>query len=384
MRLPHLLLCGLFAMNSFLPAAAADTDFQTVGLKDNMPSFYQALKAKLNFQMAWTPAVKDLPAWRKAGRDKMWELTLQSPDKTPFDMKVISEIDRGSYVARKVVFNLTAESRVQGLMLVPKGKGPFPAALMLHDHGSKFDIGKEKLIKPWDNDARLTSSQGWADKFFSGRYPGDALAERGYVVLALDALGWGDRAALTFEMQQAVAANTFNLGSSMAGIMALEDARGADFLASQPEVDKKKVAAVGFSMGAFRAWQVAALSDSITAAVVVNWMATTDGLMVPGNNQLKGSSAWNMLHPGVLRYLDFPDVASLAAPKPMLIFAGEKDPLFPVDSVKAAYGKMANVWGAWKASDKLDTRMLPGTHEYLKDAQEASFDWLDKQFGRAK
>jgi len=204
------------------------------------------------------------------------------------------------------------------------------------------------------------------------------------VVLALDALGWGDRAALTFEMQQAVAANTFNLGSSMAGIMALEDTRGADFLASQPEVDKAKVAAVGFSMGAFRAWQVAALSDSITAAVVVNWMATTEGLMVPGNNQLKGSSAWTMLHPGVLRYLDFPDVASLAAPKPMLIFAGEKDGLFPLDSVKVAFAKMSNVWGAWKAADKLDTRILPGTHEYLKSTQEASFDWLDKQFGRSK
>lgn len=366
---------------SGLPAAqAAEADFQTQGIKDNMPTFYQALKAKLNFQMAWTPAVNDLPAWRKAGRDKLWELTLQSPDKTPFNPQVLSEVDRGSYVARKVVFNLTAESRVQGLMLVPKGKGPFPAALMLHDHGSKFDIGKEKWIRTWDNDARVASSEAWAAKFFSGRFPGDALAERGYVVLALDALGWGDRAGLTFETQQAVAANMFNMGSSMAGLMALEDARGAEFLAAQPEVDKRKVAAVGFSMGAFRAWQVAALSDSIAAAVVVNWMATTEGLMVPGNNQLKGSSAWTMLHPGVLRYLDFPDVASLAAPKPIVFFAGEKDTLFPLDSAKTAFDKMAKVWGAWKASDKLTTNIRPGGHEFLKPEQEMAFDWLDKQF----
>ncbi len=299
-------------------------------------------------------------------------------------MKVISEIDRGSYVARKVVFNLTADSRVVGLMLVPKGKGPFPAALMLHDHGSKFDIGKEKLIEPWDNETRLASAQAWAKKYFSERFPGDALAQRGYVVLALDALGWGDRAALTFEAQQAVASNSFNLGSSLAGIMALEDARGADFLAAQPEVDKRKVAAIGFSMGAFRAWQVAALSDSITATIAVNWMATTEGLMVPGNNQLKGNSAWNMIHPGVLRYLDFPDVASLAAPKPTLFFAGEKDPLFPVDSVKASFQKMGNVWAAWKASDKFETHILPGTHEFLKSTQETAYDWLDKQFARGK
>eukprot|EP01032_Pedospumella_encystans_P030230 gene30230-34122_t len=178
-----------------LPAAAqAQQDYQRAGVADNMPVFQQALKAKLTFPMAWSPQVKDLPAWRSAGRAKLWELTLQAPDNTPFQPQVIAEIDRGSYVARQVVFNLSAESRVRALMLVPKGAGPFPAALMLHDHGGKFDIGKEKAIQPWGDGpqdaARLASSQAWADKHFSGRYPGDALARRGYVVLAVDALGW--------------------------------------------------------------------------------------------------------------------------------------------------------------------------------------------------
>jgi hypothetical protein len=111
-------------------------------------------------------------------------------------------------------------------------------------------------------------------------------------------------------------------------------------------------------------------------------MATTDGLMVPGNNQLKGSSAWNMLHPGVLRYLDFPDVASLAAPKPALFFAGEKDGLFPADSVRTAFAKMERVWGAWKAADRFEARMLPGGHEFTQSTQEAAYEWLDKQMGR--
>ena len=322
----HWILCALLGSASL---AFAQTDYQTTGVQDNMPVFAASLKSKLKFSMAWTPQVPDLPAWRAAGRAKVWELTLQSPDNTPFNPQVIDEIDRGAYLARKVVFNLTADSRVLGLMLVPKGKGPFPAALMLHDHGARFDIGKEKLIEPWGDAARLATAQAWAKKYFSGRFPGDALAQRGYVVLAVDALGWGDRGPLTSDAQQALAANSFNLGSSLAGSMALEDARAAEFLAAQPEVARGKVAAVGFSMGGFRAWQVAALSDAISAFVVVNWMATTDGLMVPGNNQLKGSSAWNMLHPGLLRYLDFPDVASLAAPKPALFFAGEKDALVP-------------------------------------------------------
>lgn len=381
MHFRHATLCALLGASS---AAFAQADYQTSAVQANMPAFAPSLKLRLTVPLAWTPQVADLPAWRAAGRAKVLELTLQSPDSTPFKAQVLAEIDRGAYVARKVAFNLTADSRVLGLLLVPKGKGPFPAALMLHDHGGRFDIGKEKLIEPWGDAAKLATARAWTDKYFSGRFPGDALARRGYVVLAVDALGWGERGPPTGEAQQALAANSFNLGSSLAGIMALEDTRAADFLAAQPEVARGKVAAVGFSMGGFRAWQVAALSDAISAFVVVNWMATTDGLMVAGNNQLKGSSAWNMLHPGLVRYLDYPDVASLAAPKPALFFAGERDSLFPAASAQTAFGKMAKVWGAWKAPAKFEAHMLPGGHEFTQSTQEAAYDWLDKQMGRAR
>jgi len=158
--------------------------------------------------------------------------------------------------------------------------------------------------------------------------------------------------------------------------------RSSEFLASLSEVDKGKVAAVGFSMGAFRAWQVAALSDSITAAIADCWMATMPGLMVPGNNQLRGQSAFPMLHPWIGRYLDYPDVAGLAAPKPMLVYAGEKDTLFPAESVNAAFDKMRRIWAANGAADRLETRFWPYGHVFLQDQQDAAFSWLDQQFGR--
>lgn len=368
-----------FALAMIVAALAAPAGAQD-GVRDAMPAFYPALKARLTFPMAWTPAQTDLPAWRRAGRAKVWEATLQAPDRTPFAPSLIDETDRGAYLVRRIAFNLSADVRTSALLLVPKGAWKFPAALMLHDHGSKFDIGKEKLIEPADDAVRAASARQWAARYFSGRFPGDALARRGYVVLAVDALGFGERGVMSAESQQAVASNAFNLGTSLAGMMALEDARAAEFLASMPEVDAGKVAAVGFSMGAFRAWQVAALSDSVSAVIAVNWMATADGLMVPGNNQLRGSSSWNMLHPGLLRYLDYPDVASLAAPKPALFFAGETDRLFPIESVRIAFGKMHRVWRAWDAEGRLDTRILPGGHAFDERTQDSAFDWLDRQF----
>jgi len=348
------------------------------------PLFYEKLKARMPFKLGWEKNSLTPQQWREQGLEKARELILPYQDNTPFNPTVIDQIDRGDYVAQKVVFNISDESRVLALLLIPKGEGPFPAALFLHDHGSKFDIGKEKFVETWNDDERLASSKAWADKFFSGKFPGDELAKRGYIVLSIDALGWGDRSVPGFatNSQQALASNLFNLGASFAGIIALEDVRASEFLASLPKVDKKRVASVGFSMGAFRSWQLAALSDSITASIVDCWMGTMKGLMVPGNNQLKGQSAFSMLHPNIARYLDYPDIAALSAPKPMLVYAGGQDKLFPVDSVKSAFSTLHSVWKANGAEDKLVTKIWDEkSHTFTADMQKESFDWLDKQFG---
>ncbi|SFD76117.1 dienelactone hydrolase family protein [Salipiger profundus] len=362
---------------------AQDPEYDPVS-EENLPSFHEALKARLSYPLAYTQSNAPSPkAWRQTALERVRSLVLPYNVSAAFALEVIDEIDRGSYVARRIAFNVTDESRVVALLLVPKGGGPFPAALMLHDHGSRFDIGKEKWIAPWYDEARLDASREWADKYFSGRYPGDELARRGYVVLATDALGWGDREGNGYQAQQALAANLFNLGSSLAGLMALEDVRAAAFLDSLPEVDAGRTAAVGFSMGAFRAWQVAALSPHVDAAVADGWMATHAGLMVPGNNQLRGQSAWYMTHPGLAKLMDYPDMASLAAPKPLLFFSGSDDPLFPQNAVAAAFDKMAEVWHAFGVGDALETRVWDGEgHVFTRPMQNMAFDWLDEVLGQ--
>jgi dienelactone hydrolase len=160
--------------------------------------------------------------------------------------------------------------------------------------------------------------------------------------------------------------------------MAYEDVRSAEFLASLQEVDQNRIGALGFSMGSFRAWQVAALTDTISAAVSVCWMTTIKGVMVPGNNVLRGQSAFFMTHPGLSNYLDYPDVASLACPKPMLFFNGDQDTLFPVSSVNEAYTKMKAVWQSQNAAHKLTTKMWSGKgHTFVDVMQDEAYQWLD-------
>ncbi|TQL23228.1 dienelactone hydrolase family protein [Streptomyces sp. SLBN-134] len=344
------------------------------------PGLHQALKDDLRFPLAWgTSPVRDFGQWRRAARAKVEELlVVPRQDGTPYAPEYAAGPDGDGYTRESVTLSLTDRTRVRGALLTPHGTGPFPAVLLLHDHGSRFDIGKEKCVRPWYDDARLASAEEWADRYFGGRFIGDELARRGHVVLCLDALGWGDRGPLAYEQQQALASNLYHLGSSLAGLHAREDQRAAAFLAGLDRVDSRRVAAAGFSMGGYRAWQTAALSDHVAAAVSVCWMTGLREMMVPGNNTLRGQSAFHMLHPGLARHLDIPDVASIAAPRPMLFFHGGRDALFPADGVRAAYGRLRDVWRSCGAGERLRLKTWPERgHVFDAGMQDEAWEWLE-------
>ncbi|MFI8087759.1 dienelactone hydrolase family protein [Streptomyces sp. NPDC086080] len=344
------------------------------------PGLHQALKDDLTFPLAWgTSPVRDIARWRRAARAKVEELLVVPPQSgIPYAPEYTTGPDGDGYHRESVTLSLTRHTRARGVLLTPHGTGPFPAVLLLHDHGSRFDIGKEKCVRPWYDDIRLASAEEWAGRYFDGRFTGDELARRGHVVLCPDALGWGERGPLAYEQQQALASDLYHLGSSLAGLHAREDQRAAAFLAGLDRVDARRVAAVGFSMGGYRAWQVAALSDHIAAAASVCWMTGLKEMMVPGNNTLRGQSAFHMLHPGLARHLDIPDVASIAAPKPMLFFHSGLDALFPADGVRVAHDKLRAVWRACGAGERLRLRTWPG-HGHVFDSvmQDEVYAWLD-------
>lgn len=357
----------------------AETNSWPESLKDNLPAFYPELKVKMTYPQSWLSGhYSDFSQWQRETRSVLRQALLTPEATVPFAPESLDKQDRGSYTAEKVALNLTDESRVNALILTPKSPPPYPAIVLLHDHGAKFDIGKEKMIKPWGDETQLSSAQAWADKFFSGRFVGDELAKRGYMVIAIDAPGFGERGPVSYEQQQALASNFYNLGRSLAGTMAYEDTRTVDFLASLPNVDATRIGALGFSMGAYRAWQLAALSKTVAATAAISWFGNYDGLMTPGNNILRGQSSFYMLHPGLASQLDIPDVASLAAPRPLLIFNGAKDTLFPADAVSAAYDKAHQVWRSQDKDENLLTQTWPELgHVFYQEQQDVVFPWLD-------
>lgn len=335
-------------------------------------------QARYQARLAWRPD----PAWPDAARPALRQFVLQpGDDGSPLDPERRAREDRGDHVAERLRLRMALGDRAEALWLRPKTPGPWPAVLLLHDHGARFDIGAAKLIRPLATDppTEQAAAQAWADRYFDAQFVGEALVRRGMAVLCVDALGWGSRSRPGFarDDQQALAAHLQQLGPHWAGVIASDDLRSWRWLREQPGVDAARVGVLGFSMGAFRAWQLAAVEPAVAACVAAHWMAPRrDGLLRPGEHSLLGQSAFAMLHPGLAAQMDHPDVAALVAPRPLLLLASPQDRLFPFDAVERVARQLAAAWEAAASPARFRFEALPGGHHFGQNAQALAADWL--------
>lgn len=376
-------LWACIASLSTLSIAQDNRQYLPYGIVNNMPTFYDKIKETLTFPMAWgNSPIQDYNTWRQEARNVFISCLLPVPPKpSSFNYETIASVKRNGYVAHKIVFNISEWSRIPAYLLIPKGKGPFPAIVMLHDHGAKFSIGKEKMVEPFGvTEEEYADAKQWAKQCYDDVWVGDYFAENGYVVLAIDALFWSERGrkeGIDYDGQQALASNLMQMGMNWGGVITYDDIRSVEFLETLPVVDKENIGALGFSMGAHRAWMLSAATDKVKAATAICWMNTTDSLMTLTNNQNKGGSSYSMLVPGLRNYLDYPHVASIACPKPMFFINGTKDKLFPIEGVKDAYRILQSVWDSQNAGDKLKTKIWDSPHFFNKEMQKESLEFFN-------
>ena len=374
----------LFTLLAITLPAVAWAQTGGYGTEKDMPLFYQQLKEQLTFPWAWQAkrASMDFNTWREEARRQV-EATMQMapPPPASYDYEVVAREQRDGYEAQKIVFSVNKWEKTMAYLLVPKAKKA-PALLMLHDHGAHFSIGKEKMVRPFGVDSTLMAdAEDWVARCYDGVYVGDELAKAGYVVLSTDALFWGDRGrkeGVRYDSQQALAANMMQMGASWGAWITWDDIRSAEFLARLPMVDAGRVGCLGFSMGSYRSWMLAAMSDVVKAGAAICWMNDTENLMTLTNNQNKGGSAYSMLIPGIRNIMDYPHVASLACPKPMLFFNGDRDKLFPVPGVENAYRIMREVWSEQGANKKLTTKIWQEKHFFNRAMQAEVKYFFDK------
>ena len=349
----------------------------------DFPVYADKLLAQLTYPLAWGNSdIKDFSEWKDTARKKVLECMMTPPPAPKsYDMKVIGEERRDGYTARKIEFNISDFYRVRAYVLVPDGKGPFPAVNLLHDHGAHLYIGKEKMIRPFDDDSLvIADADKWVADLYEGQFLGDYLARHGYVVFSTDAPMWGERGrkeGVDRNKYDIIAGNMMMYGRDLSAFMTYDDIASTDFLATLPEVDPSRIACAGCSMGAYRAWMLAALSDKIAASAAVCWMVTTDVQMTWKYGRKENGGFANCI-PALRQYLDYPHIASLACPKPALFINGTQDKLFKVPGVEKAFKIMHDVWDSQKAGQNLETELWPIPHSCGVKAQQRVLEFFDK------
>lgn len=141
----------------------------------------------------------------------------------------------------KTVSYKSGDETVQGILYTPSGKGPFPALIVIHEFWGFNDWVKDQASK---------------------------LADQGYVALAVDL--YRGKVATTPEVAHEI----------MRGVpedRAKRDLHAAfEFLASQPNVKKERIGAIGWCMGGGYSLDVALQEPTLAADVIHYGHLATD------------------------------------------------------------------------------------------------------------
>lgn len=275
---------------------------------------------------------------------------------------VTGSFERPGYRVEKLFFESLPGFRVTADLYIPTtGPGPFPAVLGVAGHS---DNGK----------ASATYQHMWI-----------TLARRGYVVLAYDPPGQGERieyfdpelglSRIGPGTREHIAAGLQCLltGTSIARYFIWDGIRAVDYLLTRKEVDPARIAVAGNSGGGTQAAYLAAFEPRLAAAVsscyITRWQELLAG---PGPQDAE------QIFPGLLAEgLDFIDFIKVFAPKPFLVTSATRD-FFPIAGARATFQAAAKYYESIDAPGRVAFFEYDDTHGWSQPRREAAYRFLDK------
>jgi len=316
-------------------------------------------------------------AWeskRQSIRAQLLDLLGRLPPRPQIpNAKTLSREQRDGYVLEKFEFDNQAGSSVPGYLLLPEhSRDRFPAILFCHWHGGEYDIGKEELLQ-----ARHTPEA-----------PGPRLVQRGFIVLGIDASGFGERngkgpgGPTERGSDEEMSASKFNLwfGRTLWGMILRDDLMALDYLADRPEVDPERIGVTGMSMGATRSWWLMALDERIKTGVAVACLTRYQNLIQHG--ALKAHGIYYFV-PGMLQHFDTEAVLALIAPRPVLFMTGDQDSGSPSDGIRAIESAVCPAYRLYGKEGEFQNRIYSGLgHVYTPEMWSRTLDWMEQHLQR--
>lgn len=307
-----------------------------------------------------TPAdIRQRQAWARA---KFIELLGGFPEKTPLSPRITGTLVRDGYRIEKLIFESLPKFYVTANLYVPtSGPGPFPAVLGTAGHS---DPGK----------AQWNYQRAWI-----------ALARRGFVVLALDPPGQGERVQYydadlgRSRVGIATAEHTMAglqcilTGTNIARYILWDDIRAFDYLETRKDVDAARVAVVGNSGGGMQSAYLAIAEPRLAVSAPSCFMTSSEKVWKDPGPQDAEQNIVHLLSSG----LGLADYPLAFAPRPFLFLTATQD-FFPIAGAHATFAEARSVYGLLEHPERVEFFEYNDTHSWSKPRREATYRWLQK------
>lgn len=313
-------------------------------------------------ESGWLQGIETLDDWR-ARREHLRQELLEMlglsplPQRTDLKVTITGTVETEDFIVEKLHYQSMPGLYVTANLYRPKQiDKPLPVILYLCGHARV-----EKDGVSYGNKVSYQHHPAW-------------FARHGFVSMAIDTIQLGEIPGLHH------GTNRENMwwwnahGYTPAGVETWNAMRALDYLQTRPEVDGNRLGVTGRSGGGVYSWWLAALDDRIKVAVPVAGMTDLQNYVVDG--AIEGHCDC-MFMVNTHRW-DFPQVAALVAPRPLLLANSDKDVIFPLDGVERLHWKVREVYRLYGAEDRLGLLITEGPHKDTQDLRIPTFHWMNR------
>jgi hypothetical protein len=275
--------------------------------------------------------------WQNQARKELFGLfklnnMLDSHTRLPLQPRTIAKHDSGSYWLQEIEIQSTPGRRIAVILTIPKqGPAPYPAVVCVHGHGGT---------------RRIVYDSGSIYKGFAAE-----LARSGYITIAAD-VGQHE---------------VFKSGHTLMGERLWDLIRCVDYLCSMDPVDNKRIGCAGLSLGGEMTMWLGAMDERIAATVSSGFLTMMD--------QMEKNHCMCWKFDGLRERVDWPDVYSLIAPRPLECQNGLKEPKqdFYVPLARQAMAEVQIIYQDLGKPEAALLQVHPGAHEIDLPALMAFF-----------
>lgn len=303
--------------------------------------------------------LEDWTARQEAYRRQLFEMLGLDPlpERTPLNPVITGRVEHDDFTVENLHFQSRPGLYVTGSLYIPRERNEkLPAILYVCGHGrvKKGDVS-------FGNKATYQHHGGW-------------FARNGYVCLMIDTLQLGEIEGIHHGTYRYGMWWWNARGYTPAGVEAWNCIRALDYLQSRDEVDGERIGVTGRSGGGAYSWWIAALDERIKVAVPVAGITNLKNHVVDGCVEGHCDCMYMV---NTYRW-DYPQVAALVAPRPLLISNTDKDRIFPLDGVVDVYTKVRRIYELYGKLDHVGLQITEGPHKDTQELRIHAFHWFNK------